>query len=186
MSISLGSSGGAVPATGRQWPRWCGAILVTVLALGSYACADDADLDEGGERAPGSSLLADAVFVEAGDEGEFDDLPGVEAFEGLSEPQRVAVVARANRTRCTCGCPRHSVNHCLHQQEACDVALHAAAGYVDDAFAFERLGGAAVGGDETVAPASPSDASGDDETADKEDAETAEDPTEDKTEEETP
>lgn len=80
--------------------------------------------------------LADIAVVAAGEETAFTDLPGVEGFESLAPNQKVAVLARANRAHCDCGCPGHSVNACLHQGELCDVALGMARSFVADAEAL--------------------------------------------------
>ena len=80
--------------------------------------------------------LADVVSVATEDETSFTDLPGVEGFEQLSPALQAAVLVRANRARCDCGCPRHSVNACLHQDDLCDVALGLANGFVADAQAL--------------------------------------------------
>ena len=77
--------------------------------------------------------MADVAVVAVEDATSFTDLPGVERFELLTPTLQTSVLERANHARCDCGCPGHSVNACLHQQELCDVALGLARGFVADA-----------------------------------------------------
>lgn len=77
--------------------------------------------------------MSDIAMVEPEDETSFTDLPGVGGFDDLDPSLQAAVLSRANRARCDCGCTGHSVNACLHQGEVCDVARSIAAGFVTDA-----------------------------------------------------
>jgi hypothetical protein len=77
--------------------------------------------------------MSDIMMVEPDDETSFADLPGVDGFDQLGPELQLVVLSRANRARCDCGCIGHSVNACLHQDEACDVARSIAAGFVTDA-----------------------------------------------------
>ncbi len=123
--------------------------LLSVLLL-SASCGGQLErAGHAGSQGP-DLAFTDATGVAPGDEGTFDDLPGVEAFEGLAPELQEVVVDRANRTRCDCGCPRHSVNHCLHQEEACEIALRLARSFVDDALSLQLQAGGA-------APAAPED-----------------------------
>ena len=136
-----------------------------VVLLGSLtgcgAATDPSAEAAGGPGAWGGGSVADAQLVAAGDEGDFEDLGDVEGFDQLSSPFREAAVERANLTRCDCGCQRHSVNHCLHQSEVCDVALRLARGFVDDALAYQlqvigatptpARGGSEAGGEDAAA-----------------------------------
>jgi hypothetical protein len=123
----------------------------------------------GGSGVPeGSDLaLADATAVEPGFEGTFDDLPGVEGLDALALDLQSSVVARANRTRCDCGCPNHSVNHCLHQDETCEVALRLARSFVDDALSLQlQTGDAAPAASEDQPDREPATPDGPGEPAD--------------------
>lgn len=117
------------------------AALLLVAALAAGACTPEPGPAPGPAAAPGGAgtglALGDATRVAPGEEGDFPDLPGIEGFERLEPALQARVVERANLTRCDCGCPRHSVNHCLHQREACEVAIGTARGFVDDALAHQ-------------------------------------------------
>ena len=135
-----------VPAAGRLSlaPLPASALLLLpVLLLSAGACGPGSTSRESSGAAAAGSVVADAVPVPPGTESPFEDLPGIDGFDRLNPEQQARVVERANSTRCDCGCPDHSVNHCLHQREACEVAIRIAGAFVDDALALQlQTGGA--------------------------------------------
>jgi hypothetical protein len=125
--------------------------LVRLAALLALAASPLACAREEGLRAGGGAEalgLQDTPHVPDGDETSYLDLPGVDSFLRLAPDLQVAVLARANRAACTCGCPDHTVAHCLHQEkERCDVALRMAQGFVTDAMSHQAYREAEAAGD---------------------------------------
>lgn len=117
--------------------------LVALACLLAASCAREeaASAESGPAVGP---ALSDVAHVAAADETSFEGLPEDESlaalsgrFERLSEDGRAEVMARANRSACSCGCPGHTVAHCLHQKETCDVAVALVERFVADQHAVE-------------------------------------------------
>ena len=116
--------------------RWAPSVAALLTLLAAGACSSPPHDDDASGR-PALGSFDDLEVLPPDERANFTELPGVAGFDRLSTSGREAVLARANRTVCPCGCPGHSIGHCLNQAEECAVAVRTATAFVEDVMVRE-------------------------------------------------